>query len=185
MIPAIKIAIMIAIILVLSYPFIPLKGVLRKFSVASSLKYNSPHNRKNIFFVLLAAAEFVIVLLIFRFFDGLAKTVMSIPFVGTLLSKAINSINSQIDYIVLAVKMVLINLIILYVYIFLKAFLKKLVLNPIFHIGKNKKKFSFKGFFKGLFKRKKKKKNNEEEGRGRKSQKTSPYSRFCTYAYRG
>ena len=69
MIIAIKIIVALAIMLLLSYPFIPLKGKLRKFSVASLLKYNAPNNRKNVAFVLLTVVEFIIVVLLFKLFD--------------------------------------------------------------------------------------------------------------------
>ena len=140
MITTIKILIILAIILVLSYPFIPMKGKLEKLSVASRLKFKSPHNRKNLFFVLLAAILFAVVVFIFDLFDGLAQFLVSIPILGRLFVNLINSLNSQIDYILLTVKIVLINLVILYAFIFAKAFVKVAILNPLFGLTKKRGK---------------------------------------------
>ena len=78
MVTAIKILIMLGVLLVLAYPFIPLPEGIRKLSPASALKYRAPHNRKNIFFVVLIILEFVLVAILFRFFDTLAATVSGI-----------------------------------------------------------------------------------------------------------
>lgn len=136
MITAIKILVTLGVLLVLAYPFIPLPGKLKRLSVASSLKYRSPHNRKNIFFAILAVLEFIVLALVFGAFDFLASTLSSIPFVGSLFSNAIASLNSQIDYVLFTLKLVLVNLIALYAFVILKAFLKKAVLDPIFKLGK-------------------------------------------------
>ena len=133
---AIKIIVMLAVLLLLAYPFIPMKGRLRKFSVASSLKYRAPHNRKNFFFVLLSLIESLVIILLFKAFDALTVFLYSIPFIGGLFSNAINSINTQLDYVLFAIKIIIVNLIAVYVYIFLKAILRKLVINRIYKIGK-------------------------------------------------
>ncbi len=158
MIMAIKVLVMLAIVLLLCYPFIPMKGKMRRYSVASSLQYQSPHNRKNVFFVLLIVIEFILVAVLFKLFEGLAQTIYAIPFIGGLFSKAVSAIGSQADYIIFAIMAILINLIVLYVFIFIKAFLKKAVINPICGIGKEKKvKLPF-------WKRKKKKKKKKKKG---------------------
>ena len=56
---AIKIIITLAIMLLLSYPFIPVKGKLGKIFVATSLKFKAPDHRKNIFFVILSIISVV------------------------------------------------------------------------------------------------------------------------------
>ena len=149
MITTIKILLILAITLVLSYPFIPMKGKLRKLSVASRLKYESPHNRKNLFFLILAAVEFLVVVFVFKLLDGLAKFLYSLPLLGNLFVKLINSLNSQVDYVLLAIKLVLVNLIVLYAFILIKAFVKLCILNPIFGLGKKRKLSLFKKKKKG------------------------------------
>jgi hypothetical protein len=46
----IKILIMLAVLLLLAYPLIPGKKAFKKLFPASGLRYDAPHNRKNIFF---------------------------------------------------------------------------------------------------------------------------------------
>ena len=149
MITAIKIILILAVLLLLSYPFIKPKGKkIRKLFVSSMLTYSAPHTRKNVFFVLLAIVEFIIAVFLFKIFDKLTQIVLSIPLIGKLLTKAIGGLNSQIDYIIFAIKMIVINLVVIYAFILLKAFLKKSILNPVFNIGKKKERFKFSSLFK-------------------------------------
>ena len=154
MIVAIKILLMLGIVLLLSYPFIPMKGKLRKFSIASSLKYSSPHNRKNIFFVFLAIAEFIVFVIIFKLFGKVASFLLSLPFIGKLFTSISKSVPGYLDYLIFAIALVIVNLIMLYGFIFLKAFVKKAIVNPLFKIGKAKDKKD---------KKKKKKKNKKKD----------------------
>ena len=145
MINAIKVILMLAIMLLMCYPFITAKGALRVLFVASKLKYEAPDNRKNVFFVLLSLIEFIVVVLLFKVFDTLTALVYSIPWIGSLFLNISNSLNSQIDYILFVIKIFIVNLLIVYAFIILKALLKKCFINPIFKIGKGKKlKLSFK-----------------------------------------
>ena len=57
MIHVVKILFILAIILLLDYPFITGKGKLAKLFPASGLRYYKPHNRKNFYFVLLIVAQ--------------------------------------------------------------------------------------------------------------------------------
>ena len=136
MITAIKVILTIGILLILSYPFIPLPGKLKKLSFASSMKYHTPHNRKNIFFLILIVVEFIVFAIIFSLFNKIATTIGSIPFIGKLITSAVNSLNSQIDFIIFAIKLVIVNLIALYAFVFLKTLLKKLVVDPLFKLTK-------------------------------------------------
>ncbi len=156
LIVTLKLLIILGIFLILCYPFIPMKGKLRRLSIASSLKYDSPHNRKNLFFVILAIVEFFVAALLFRLVDGFAELIHSIPIIGKLLTGAENMVNARIDYIIFGILVILINFIIIYTFVFFKAFLRKAIINPIFGIGKKKKGFWF-------FKKKKKKKTDQDE----------------------
>ena len=141
MVNAIKVLTILATVLILSYPFITVKNKkLRKLFVASGLRYYSPHNRKNIFFLLLSLVEYIVLVILFKLFDKLAQFIVNIPFLGSLVSNAINSLNSQIDYIFFAVKMVLVNLIVVYAFIILKGLLKKAVIDPFIRLEQKKKK---------------------------------------------
>ncbi len=139
MIVAIKILLILAIALVISYPFIPMKGKLRKLSVDSSLKYRAPHNKKNIFFVVLAVIEFAVLVVIFDLFGALSSFIYSVPLLGGLFSKIANSVGSQINYIIFAILVCVVNFAVVYAFIFVKAFLKKAVISPLLRIGKAKK----------------------------------------------
>ena len=50
MIEALKVIIIIAIALVLAYPLLPIESKAKKFSTFYSLRFESPHNGKNIIF---------------------------------------------------------------------------------------------------------------------------------------
>lgn len=136
MITAIKVILTIGILLILSYPFIPLPGKLKKLSFASSVKYHTPHNRKNVFFLILIAVEFIVFAIIFSLFNKLSAFIGGIPFVGKLITNAVNSLNSQVDFIIFAIKLVIVNLLALYAFVFLKILLKKLVVDPLFKLTK-------------------------------------------------
>ena len=56
---AVKILIIVAAVLLLFLPLLPLPKKLRRFSTFYGLRYDAPDNRINIFFVLLTILEFV------------------------------------------------------------------------------------------------------------------------------
>ena len=167
MINLIKVIIILASMMLLCYPFIPMKGKLGKVFVASSLVYKTPHNRKNVFFLLLVILEFIAVFLLFGLFDSLATMIHSVPFLGNLFHKASNSLTPQANYIFFVIKIFLVNILFVYAFVILKSFLKKAFIDRVFDIndkegkdekkGKKKKRFSIFN----LFKRKKRKKDNE------------------------
>ena len=156
MIDAIKVLLTVVIMLLLTYPFITAKGKIRALFVGSRLKYESPENRLNLLFVILAVVEFIALAFVFKLLDKLVELVYSIPFVGTLLSDVQNSVNSQVDYIIFAVKLILINLIVIYAFVFLKGLLKKILDYPETLLERKKKKAEKK-------KKKNKKKQQEED----------------------
>ena len=167
MINLIKVIIILASMMLLCYPFIPMKGKLGKVFVASSLVYKTPHNRKNVFFLLLVILEFIAVFLLFGLFDSLATMIHSVPFLGNLFHKASNSLTPQANYIFFVIKIFLVNILFVYAFVILKSFLKKAFIDRVFDIndkegkdekkGKKKKRFSIFN----LFKRKKRKKDHE------------------------
>ncbi len=154
MIAAIKIIFILIIVFLLSYPFIPATGKLRKFFIASSLKYRAPNNRKNVFFALLASLVFIIMTALFKLFEWFAQLICGIPFVGTLISKGLGGLNSQVDYILFVIQILLINIVAIYLFSFLKLILRRAVINPIFHLGNGN----------GTIKRKGGSKNNKNDG---------------------
>lgn len=165
MITAIKLIVMLTAIVLLSYPFISVKGKLRKFFVASSLRYYSPHNRKNIFFVILSLLEYIAFVFVFRLLNSAASFLANLPVLGNIFVKTVAGFNSHIDYIVFAIKLVLVNLIAVYAFIFLKSFIKKFFINPIFGIGKKRERPKLFGFLKRNRKSRKSKKKNKNKNK--------------------
>ncbi len=167
-----KILITLGVIFLFCYPFVKLKGKLRWLSFPSSLTYQSPKNRRNIYFVFLTVVEFICVSFIIGFFENIAKFVYNIPFLGKLFSNVVNSVNSQIDYIVFAVRLVIVNLLILYLYFIAKAILKHLFINPSYiftdfkaYLKERKKKKAAKKVAKKAKRNAKKSKNKGNDGK--------------------
>ena len=74
--------------------------------------------------------------IIFSLFNKLSAFIGGIPFIGKLITNAVNSLNSQVDFIIFAIKLVIVNLLALYAFVFLKILLKKLVVDPLFKLTK-------------------------------------------------
>ena len=141
----IKILIMLAVILLLAYPLIPGKKAFKKLFPASGLRYDAPHNRKNIFFVILSFVVFNVVAVLFINFDFLIEKLRRVPFIEWLFDGVNKISNPQIDFIIFTLRMIIINLIFLYGYVFIKAFVKKAILDPSFGFTKKRKKKNKKG----------------------------------------
>ena len=155
MINFIKVLISIAVLLILAYPLIPGRGKALKLFPASGLRYDTPHNRKNFSFIILAVCEFVLACLLFFLISRATNFIVNIPILGQLFTDFTNQFSSQIDFIMFTVKIVVVNFILLYAFVIVKAFLKKAILDPAFGLTKKKKK-------KGKKKNAKKDEKNEE-----------------------
>lgn len=162
MITLIKILIILAVLFLFAYPLISAKGKLKKFFPASALRYESPHNRKNFFFLLLTLAEFIVVALVFYLLDSVASLVSGISFVESLFAKIGSIFSSQWDFIFFTVRLVVINLILLYGFVIVKAFLKKTILDRIFGLKEKKE----------TKKKKDEKKDGETDGKEEKKEDT-------------
>ena len=145
---ALKVLFIIAAVLLLFLPLLPLPKKLRRFSTFYGLRYDAPNNRLNAFFVVLTVLEFVALAIVYGAIFNIASTIASIPFVEKLLSKASSALafGSSVLF-----KVLLLNLVTLYLLLFLKAFVKG-VLGVCFGFRKAKKK-----------NKKKKKKTDGEE----------------------
>lgn len=141
MITTLKILLTIAVLLILAFPFIPIPDKLLEYAVfqklkhvfpASALRYDRPHNRKNLFFVLLAVIEFIAVAVVFRLLDRLAWLIRQVPYIDELFTDIIEQFSSQLDFILFALRFVLINFVFIYLFIILKSLLKRTVLDPLF-----------------------------------------------------
>ena len=160
MLEALKIALSLAIVLLLLYPFIFLKGKIGVLFPARRLRYEAPEHRKNAVFIFLAIAEIVALVFVFKLFDKLSAFLYSVPFIARLMKSTVGALNSQVDYILLAIKVLIVNLIAIYGFLFLKSFIKKLFID---FPAKVKEVGLLRAIF-GRRKKKKKKKNTDGEG---------------------
>lgn len=133
---AVKILIIVAAVLLLFLPLLPLPKKLRRFSTFYGLRYDAPDNRINIFFVLLTILEFVGLAIVYGAIFNIASAIASVPFVEKLLSHASASLTFGSSVLF---KVLLLNLVTLYTLLFLKAFVKG-ILNVCFGFRKKKKK---------------------------------------------
>lgn len=139
MIVAAKILFLIVLLLVLSYPFLPFSSKAKRFSTFSSLRYNPPFNKRNFIFIPITIAEFIVVALIFEIIAGICDKFGSLPFVSTIISAVEAKLGVQGGFFVFAVRVLLINIAILYAFIFVKGILRHVFIDPIFGWGKNGK----------------------------------------------
>ncbi len=161
---ALKILIILALSLLLFFPLLPLPLKMRRFSTFRALRYDAPHNRLNLFFVILTLFEFIIFAILFLFFKNIINTVLAWGFIKKLLAGA----SSKMAFITFMLTALLINLLALYVLVFIKGIFKPL-LNRVFGIPspekeKKKKKKEEKAA-------KKKKKRNKKEKKEKKEKK--------------
>lgn len=157
MLEAIKVALSIAIVLLLLYPFVFFKGKIGVLFPSRRLRYEAPEHRKNVVFIFVAIAEIVALVFLFKLFDKLSEFLYSVPFIARLLKSTVGALNSQVDYILLAIKVIIVNLIAVYGFLFLKSFIKKLFIDFPARVKEV-------GLLRAIFgrrKRRKKKKNTE------------------------
>lgn len=107
-------------------PFRRKKG---KFPPIAALKFEQPETRKNAIFILVAFVELILFILLFNSVKSLGEWLLSIPFVGKLLADVIQAVGPQADFVVFAIGVIVINIIMIYSYSFVKALLKKLLTN--------------------------------------------------------
>lgn len=139
MITALKVIIILFLLIALAYPILPLPSKAKRFSTFHSLRYNSPHNKKNVIFVLLTVVEFILVAVLFKTISNLATIVQNIPLLGPLFSSIVGNFSSGVDFGLFAIRLILVNLLLLYSFVFLKAFVKRLILDPVFGLKLKKK----------------------------------------------
>ena len=138
----IRILVITAIFVILAYPFITGTEKTKKYFWAAKLRYDSPHNRKNFLFVLLAFLVFLVLAFIFQLFDGILVFINKLPIIGYLFSEILRKLNSQptLNFILFTLRLVIINFIVLYGYFILKAFIKNVILDSAFGLKKKKEK---------------------------------------------
>ncbi len=147
----IKILLIIAITFILLFPMMPFAARTKKVSTIHALKYTEPHNRKNGWYILLALVECLLFLGLVSLINGIVQGILSIDFINNLISGIAQSTSNTFDFVSFVFFAVVLNLLAIYLYAILKAFLKKSILDPAFGFAKKEKK------------KKKKNKKGEEE----------------------
>ena len=123
---ALKIVFLLLIMLLLFFPVLPMPVKLRRFSTFYALRYKAPHQKRNAPFILLPILELVVFALLTQILDGLASAITSVPFIANILSKPSAAVKFDVAF---SVKVILVNLLALYVLIILKTFIKKVFLD--------------------------------------------------------
>lgn len=137
---AVKAILMILITLIIFFPLLPFAAKVKKISTIHALRYDQPHNKKNLYFVLLSVVFCVLVLVLLGLLNELANVILGVGFINDLFSKISSVTSSSVDFITTVVLAVLVNIAIVYGYSIFKFFLKFCILNPAYNLGKRKKK---------------------------------------------
>lgn len=133
---AIKILFIVLVLALMFLPLLPIRLKIKKLSSFFGLRYEAPHQRKNLFFVLVAILEFVAIAVVYRIIFGVAETVASIPFVARLIASASATLRFSSTVVF---RILLLNLITLYALVLLKAIVKAF-LDAAFGFRKKRKK---------------------------------------------
>ncbi len=192
----VKILIILLILFLLFFPLLPLPMKLRRFSTFRALRYDPPHNRLNLSFVLLTALEFVGLAVVYVTIFRLAKSVMGISFIAKLLNKA----PAVLEFNATIFSVLILNIITLYALVLLKTVVKN-VLNRACGFKKEEKKGKKKkkkgedttepeavtakkerkrGRIASVLRSKRKKKQEETEGEPKPEENETPRERVTT-----
>ena len=169
MIVFLKIVAILVLLLLLFFPLIPLPLKLRRFSTFRALRFDMPHNRLNIFFVILTVIELIVFIIVFRFFKGIVDTVLS----WSLIQKLISGASAETSFIVFMAAALIINVFALYVLIIVKSVVKP-ILAGLFNVSdkkKDKKKSSEKTEKKGAEDKESEEKEDDRKKKKKKSKK--------------
>ena len=121
---AIKILLVIFITFLLLFPMMPFAARTKKVSTIHALKYVEPHNRKNVWFILLAIFECVLFLGLVSIITDLTNTILSVDFINNLISKVAQGTSANFDFVFFVVFAVVINFCIIYLYAHDQVFLR-------------------------------------------------------------
>ncbi len=124
-----KIVFLLLIMLLLFFPVLPMPVKLRRFSTFYALRYKAPNQKRNAPFILLPILELVIFAILAQLLDTVSSAITSVPFIANLLNKPSAAVKFDLT---LALKVILVNLLVLYVLIILKAIFKKAFLDKRF-----------------------------------------------------
>ena len=83
---ALKVVFILAILFLLFFPLLPLPLKLKRFSTFRALRYDHPHNRLNLAFVILSIVEIVVLAVLYTKLFGVVEAIVSVPFIERLLN---------------------------------------------------------------------------------------------------
>ena len=131
----IKGLIILVTIIILLFPILPFGFEIKKLPTIHALKYDEPHNKKNIWFVFLAILECALIIALTQLVSDLVDLILSLDFIRNLLDK----VPQVVNYVTYAFFAIVINILVLYSYLILKFLLKKFVLDFVYGFAvKNK-----------------------------------------------
>ncbi|MBR5900182.1 MAG: hypothetical protein IKZ38_02165 [Clostridia bacterium] len=131
-----KIFIIVLLTLIVLFPMLPFAAKVRKVSTIHALKYEQPHNKKNLYFVGLSILFCVLILSLLSVIDDIAGAITNIEFVDGLFVSISQATSSNVDFVSVVALVLIMNAIILYGYSLVKFFIKSCILNPAYGMGK-------------------------------------------------
>ena len=159
-------------------------GILR-ISVFKKNTYITPYNKKNLKFLIFSLVILIGLIIIASLLQSIAYSILSIPFIGNLITRALDSIEAGSEYIVSGVLAIIINIAIIIIYSSFKGSfarrIKKLSLKKTEdkkdepEDGSKKKRLIFK------FKHTKKEEDNEDYGDGDKKYRKDKFKTIWSY----
>ena len=87
---ALRVGIILVLLLLMAFPVLPLRVKAKGISTFTRLRYDKPHNKKNIWFVFFTILEFILMALLAGVLSDLAGFIASIPFLSNLFHVGIN-----------------------------------------------------------------------------------------------
>ena len=89
----IKGLIILVTIIILLFPILPFGFEIKKLPTIHALKYDEPHNKKNIWFVFLAILECALIIALTQLVSDLVDLILSLDFIRNLLDKVPQVVN--------------------------------------------------------------------------------------------
>ncbi len=153
MINLLKVALLLLALFLIFFPMLPLRSKNKKFSTITGLKYDKPHFRMNAAFVIVAVVEIVLFAVLYHTIEGLGTMIAKIPVLGDFLSGIKNKLGADVTYMAFTVTLLIVNLLVIYLYVFLKSVVKKILDGQVYTDEEKQERKS----------KKKKKKNKKAE----------------------
>lgn len=142
LITILKFLFILIVLFIMAYPFLPLPFKFRRFSTLYKLRYPFPENKRNIWFVLLSIVYISVLASLSDIYHTFIEWIYQFEFMNKLLSKTLKFLGSQVNFIAFVVVSILLNILCVYVFLLIKAILKRLIpeVDPEKKAAKEKKK---------------------------------------------